>query len=51
MGLEVGVAVCENDGRDMTEEEQAVYLNKPCQCNPGLNSSKRSSPHVTHACY
>lgn len=50
MGLEVGVAVCENDVSCMTEE-QTVCLNKPCQCNPGLNSSKQSSPHAIHACY
>lgn len=50
MGLEVGVAVGENDVSCMTEE-QAVCLNKPCQCNPGLNCSKQSSPHAIHACY
>lgn len=49
MALEVGVAVCEKDVSGMTEE-QAVCLNKPCQCNPGLSSSKRSNPHAIHAC-
>ena len=54
MDLEVGVAVCENDVSSVTEE-QAVCLNKPCQCNPGLSSSKQSrlnvNPLAIHACY
>lgn len=47
------MAECENDVSAMTEE-QAVCLNKPCQCNPCLSSFKQSrlsvNPLAIHAC-
>lgn len=39
------MGVCDSDV-SMMIEEQAVYLNKPCQCNPGLSSSKQSRLNV-----
>lgn len=51
--VRMDLEVCENDVSAVTEK-QAVCLNKPCQCNPSLSSSKQSplnvNPLAIHAC-